>query len=196
MKPAAMSDERVWQVRLPDGSVWIAADSRPDDPRRSWIYARSTADVVAEKLGGAVVEVTRRQKENLLDQEIAFALNEPKPAPKPKKTTKTRARPFSRAARRAIATAILENVPLNYAARSAVDTARETADDVEYKAALRKLKGVLPATLWIGYDPDKHFAMINTVAPVWIDEDPQGEDPRHWMQIERDEIVSILVEGA
>ena len=197
---SAVSDDRVWQVRLPDGSAWIAEDSRPDNPRASWIYARATADMFAREVGGTVVEVTRRQKEKLLDQEIASALNEPKPAPKTPKTTKTpktRTRPFARAARRAIRTAILESVPLNHAARSAVDTAREGADDdAEYNAALRTLKAGLPATLWIGYDPDEDFAMANTVAPVWIDEDPQGEDPRHWMQIERDEIASILVEGA
>ena len=193
---AAVSDERVWQVRLPDGSVWIAEDSRPDDPRRSWIYSRSIADMAAEKLGGTVIEVTRRQKESVLDKEIAFALNEPKPAPKTK-VPKTRARPFSRTARRAIATAILENVPLNHAARSAVDTARdEDTNDVEHSAALRTLKAGLPATLWIGYDPGKDFAMVNTVVPVWVNEDPAGEDPRHWMQIERDELARILVEDA
>ena len=198
-----MSDERIWQIRLPDGSMWIAEDSRPDNPRASWIYARSTADMFAREVGGTVVEVTRRQKEKLLDQEIASALNEPKPAPttpktpKTAKTPKTRTRPFARAARRAIRTAILESVPLNHAARAAVDTAREGADDdAEYNAALRTLKAGLPVTLWVGYDPDEDFAMANTVAPVWIDEDPQGEDPRHWMQIERDEIASILVEGA
>ena len=191
-----MSEDRIWQVRLPDGSVWIAEDSSPDDPRRSWIYSRSIADMSAEKLGGAVVEVTRRQKESLLDKEIAFALNEPKPTLKTK-APKTRTRPFSRAARRSIATAILENVPLNHAARSAVDTARdEDTEDAAHNAAMRTLKAGLPATLWIGYDPDKHFAMANMVAPVWIDEDPQGEDPRHWMQIERDEIARILVEDA
>jgi len=199
-KGAAVSDERIWQIRLPDGSMWIAEDSRPDNPRASWIYARSTADMFAREVGGTVVEVTRRQKEKLLDQEIASALNEPKPAqktPKAAKTPKTRTRPFPRAAQRAIRKAILENVPLKHAARSAVDTARdEAADDAEHSAALRTLKAGLPATLWIGYDPDKDFAMVNTVAPVWVNEDPQGEDPRHWMQIERDEIARILVEAA
>ena len=192
-----MSDERIWQIRLPDGSVWIAEDSRPDNPRASWIYSRSTADMFAREVGGTVVEVTRRQKEKILDQEIASALNEPKPAPKTPKTPKTRTRPFTRAARRAIRTAILENVPLNHAARAAVDTARdEDTDDAEYNVALRTLKSGLPATLWVGYDPDKDFAMANTVAPVWVNEDPQGEDPRHWMQIERDDIARILVEDA
>ena len=191
-----MSEDRIWQVRLPDGSVWIAEDSSPDDPRRSWIYSRSTADMFANEVGGTVIEVTRRQKESVLDKEIAFALNEPKPTPKTK-APKTRTRSFSRAARRTIATAILENVPLNLAARSAVDTARdEDTEDAAHNAAMRTLKAGLPATLWVGYDPDKHFAMANTVAPVWIDEDPQGEDPRHWMQIERDEIARILVEDA
>jgi hypothetical protein len=146
----------------------------------------------AEKLGGTVVEVTRRQKENLLDKEIAFALNEPKPVPK----TKARARPFGRAARRAIATAILESVPLNYAARSAVDTARETAADAEYKAARRTLQAALPATLWIGYDARRNQGFAQAGEPVWIADDPQGEDPGQWRQIERDEIARILVEDA
>ena len=192
-----MSEERIWQVRLPDGTVWIAEDSSPDDPRRSWIYSRSIADMSAEKLGGTVVEVTRRQKESVLDKEIAFALNEPKPAPKTK-APKTRTRPFSRAARRSIRTAILENVPLNLAARSAVDTARdEETEDAAHNAAMRTLKAGLPATLWIGHDPDNNFTAAMPVAPIWIDEDPEGgEDPRHWMQIERDEIARILVEDA
>ena len=189
-----MSNESIWQVRLSDGTVWIPADSKPDDPRRSWIYARSTADMFAHKVGGTVVEVTRRQKESLLDKEIAFALNEPKASPKAK-AVKIRTRPFGRAAQREIATAILENVSLNNAARSAFDTAREAAGDAEYKAALRTLKVGLPATLWVGYDPDKDFAMVNTVAPMWTSEDPAGEDPRHWMQIDRDAIARILVEA-
>lgn len=190
-----MSGDHIWQVRLPDGTVWIPEDSPPDDPRRSWIYARSIADIFADKLGGTVVEVTKRQKEAVLDKEIAFALNEPKP--KPPKPQKTRTRPFSRAARREIRTAILEQIPLNTAARSAVDTAREADDDVEYKAALRTLKAGLPATLWIGHDPANNFAAAMPVAPVWIDEDPEhGEDPRHWMQIERDEVARMLVEDA
>jgi len=156
----------------------------------------------AREVGGTVVEVTRRQKDKLLDKEIAFALNEPKSAQKTKipKTLKTRTRPFARAARRAIATAILEYVPLNYAARSAVDNAREAADDAEYNATLRALKAGLPATLWIGYAPatplNKEHALVNAVAPIWIGEDPEGEDPQHWMQIERDEIARLLVEDA
>lgn len=147
----------------------------------------------ARRLGGTVVEVSRRQKENLLDKEIAFALNEPKPAPK--KMPKTRTRPFGLAARRAIAKAILEYVPLNYAARSALDTTGASLSVIS-KAAQRTLKAGLPDTLWIGYDPNKKFAMANTVAPIWIAEDPQGEDPRNWMQIERDEIARILVDDA
>ena len=189
-----MSNESIWQVRLSDGTVWIPADSKPDDPRRSWIYSRSTADMFARDVGGTVIEVTRRQKESVLDKEIAFALNEPKPKTKP---PKLRTRPFSRAALRKIATAILEYVPLNNAARTAVDTARgEAADDAEYNAAMRTLKAGLPATLWISYDPDADYAMATAVAQIWIDVDPQGEDPRHWMQIERDEIARILVEDA
>jgi hypothetical protein len=54
------NEERVWQVRLPDGSAWIPSDSRPDDPRASWIYARSTADMFVRDVGGVVVEVPRR----------------------------------------------------------------------------------------------------------------------------------------
>jgi hypothetical protein len=148
----------------------------------------------AEKLGGTVVEVTRRQKEKLLDKEIAFALNEPKPAPKPK-TPKTRTRPFARAARRALATAILESVALNYAARSAIDTARETADEGEHKAALRTLKAGLPVTLWIGYDPEHTRGFAQAAEPAWNTDDPQGEDPGQWRQIALDEIVSLLVEA-
>jgi hypothetical protein len=146
----------------------------------------------ARQLGGTVVEVTRRQKENLLDQEISSALAKPKPSSKTK-TPKTRTRPFSRDVRRSIRTAILENVPLNYAARSAVDTARDTADDGEYKAALRALKAGLPATLWVGYGSGGSF--VQAAEPVWIADDPQGEDPGQWRQIERDEITSILVEN-
>lgn len=187
-----MSDEKIWQVRLPDGTVMIGDDARPDDPRRSWIYSRSIADMFADKVGGTVIEVTRRQKESVLDKEIAFALNEPKSTTKP--VPKTRTRPFARGARRAIAAAIRESVPLNNAARSALDTAREAEDDAAYKAALRTLTAGLPVTLWIGYDPDEDFAAVNTVAPVWTDEDPSGEDPRHWMQVERAEIARMLVE--
>lgn len=186
-----MSDERVWQVRLPDGSVWVPEDSRPDDPRRSWIYSRSIANMFARNVGGEIVEVARRQKEKLLDQEIASALAEPKPKTK---AAKTRTRPFARTARRALATAILEGVPLSYAARSAIDTARETVNDGEHKAALRTLKAGLPATLWIGYDPTRARGFAQAAEPVWNTDDPQGEDPGQWRQIALDEIVSLLVE--
>lgn len=185
-----MSDDRVWQVRLPTGAIWIPPDSRPADPRASWIYARSTADMFARELGGEVVEVSRRQKEKLLDQEIAVVLAAPAPKPKPAKP-----RPFGHTARRAVATAILENVPLSFAARSALDTARETTDDVTYKGALRALKGGLPATLWVGYDTRRDRGMTQTTEPVWISADPQGEDPKQWRQIALDEIVSLLVEA-
>ena len=189
-----MSDDKIWQVRLPDGTVDIGDDARSDDPRRSWIYARSTADSLAERVGGTVVEVTKRQKEAVLDKEIAFALNEPKPTQKAK-PQKLRTRPFARDVQRKIATAIREYVPLNHAARSAIDTAHEADDNAAYNAALRTLKAGLPATLWVGYDPDEDYAAVNTVAPMWVSEDPAGEDPRHWMQIERDEIARILVES-
>ena len=184
--------ESIWQVRLPDGSIHVDIDSRPG-PRAGWIYARSTAEDVARRVGGEVVEVTRRQHESVLDREIDAALATPKPS----KTTapKTRTRPFGRAARRAIATAILESVPLNYAARSAVDTARETADDTEYKKAVRTLQAALPAVLWIGYDARHGRGFAQEAEPIWITDDPQGEDPREWRQIDRGEITSILAEG-
>ena len=193
-----MSDAQIWQVRLPDGTVWIAEDSRPDDPRRSWIYSRSIADMFADKVGGTVVEVSKRQRESVLDKEIAFALNEPKVSAKKAPALKTRKRPFSREVQRKIATVILEEVPLNHSARSAIDIARETDDDVEHARALRTLKAGLPESLWIGSDPDvKHsLAMTSTVMPMWTDEDPEGgENPAHWMQIDRDEIARILVEN-
>jgi len=189
-------DEKIWQVKLPDGTVYVPIDARSDNPRRSWIYARSTAVDLADRVGGTVAEVTQRQKEAVLDKEIAFALNEPKPTLKPK-PPKLRTRPFSRDALRKIRTALLENVGLNNASYRSIDTARDAATDAEYKAALRTLKTGLPETLWIGYDPDEDFAAVNTVAPMWTSEDPEGgEDPRHWMQIDRDEIARILVEDA
>ena len=195
-----MSDEKIWQVRLADGSVYVPRDSKPDDPRRAWIYSRFVADMFARDAGGTVVEVTRREKEKLLDQEISSALSKPtgpSVAAKTKakaKAPKTRARPFSREARRKIADAILESVPLNANVRAAVDAAREADTDADYNAAVRKLKTGLPEVLWIGYDPDADFAAASTVAPVWVEEDAQGEDPRHWMQIDRDAVVKILVE--
>ena len=193
-----MSEEPVFQVRLPDGTAWIAEDSRPDDPRASWIYARSTADMFARQLGGTVVEVTRHQQEKLLDQEIAAALAEPRTPSKTKvpKTPKMRTRPFSREARRSIRTAILENVPLSYAARSAIDTAKETAVDAEHNVAIRTLRAALPTTLWISYDAKHAQGYVQEAEPIWITADPQGEDPSQWQQIARDEIARVLVEDA
>ena len=193
------SDEKIWQVKLPDETIYVPADAPPDDPRRLWIYSRSIADIFAKNVGGTIVEVTQRQKEAVLDKEIAFALNEPKPVSKlPKsKAPKLRSHPFSRDARRKIRTAILETVGMNYSARNAVNTAQETSNDAEYKAALRTLKAGLPEALWIGYDPDEDFAAANTVEPEWNTVDPEhGEDPRHWRQIDRDEIARMLVEDA
>lgn len=188
-----MSDDaRIWQVRMPDGSFYVPVDAMPDNPRASWIYARSTADSVAEEFGGTVVEVTRKQKAKLLDQEIASALTAPTAKPK---SPKLRTRPFGHTARRAIATAILESVPLNYAARSAVDAARETANDAEYKRLLRTLQAALPAVLWIGYDAKRDRAMAQEAEPIWITADPQGEDPTAWRQIDRDETARMLVEA-
>ena len=161
-----MSDDRIWQVLLPDGTVWIPEDARPDDPRQSWIYSRSIADLFAREVSGEVVEVSSRQKEKLLDQEIATVLAEQKPKTKAAKAPKTRTRPFARSARRALATAILENVPLNYATRAAIDTARETADDSVHRAALRTLKAGLPATLWIGYDPKRTRGFAQEAEPT------------------------------
>lgn len=144
----------------------------------------------ARNVGGAVVEVSRHQKKKLLEQEIASALAEPR---QKTRAAKTRARPFARAARQALAAAILESVPLTYAARSALDTARETADEGEHKTALSVLKTGLPATLWIGYDPRNSRGFAQEAEPVWNTDDPQGEDPRQWRQIVLDEIVSLLV---
>jgi len=189
-----VSQDRVWQVRLPNDTVWIPADSRPDDPRASWIYSREMADIFARDAGGTVVEVPRRQKDKVLDQEIAVTLAAPRTASK--KTAKTRSRPFSRAAQRAIATAILESVPLSYPARSALDTARETAADAEYKAAIKALKAGLPGSLWVGYDNRLDQGFAQDAEPVWITDDPQGEDPGQWRQIMLDEIASLLVEAA
>ena len=152
----------------------------------------------ARDLGGAVVELTARQRDKVLDQEIATALAETKPAIKPPKKIKTRARPFSRDVQRKIAAAILEEIPLNHAARAAVDTAQETDDDAEHAKALRMLKAGLPETLWVGYDTDaKHrHAMVQTAMPMWTDEDPEGgENPAHWMQIDREEAARILTES-
>ena len=190
MTSGATPEERIWQVRLPDGSIWIPVDARPEDPRASWIYARSTADMFADELGGTVIEVTRRQHEKVLDREIDTALAQTK-VPKAK-APKTRTRPLGRDARRAIAIAIRENIPLNNAARAAVDTARETADDTEYNRALRALKAGLPPTLWVGYDG---HGWVSEVEPLWITENPkEGEDPKKWQQIDRDAVAHMLVE--
>jgi len=186
-------DERIWQVRMPDGSFDVPVDAIPGNPRASWIYARSTADEVAARLGGTVVEVTKKKQGKLLDQEIASALTAPK-VTKPK-AAKTRTRPFGQTARRAIATAILEYVPLNYAARSAVDTARDTADSAKYKRLLETLQAALPGTLWIGYDAKRDQGLAQEAEPVWITADPQGEDPSAWKLIDRDEIALMLVEN-
>jgi hypothetical protein len=185
------SEEKIWQVRLPDGSIYVAVDSQPGSARAGWIYARSTADAVAKELGGEVVEVTRRQHEKALDREIDTAL-----AKAPRSKTKTRTRSFGRAARRAIAAAILESVPLNHRARSAIDTARETADTIAYKAALRALEAGLPTTLWVGYDADRDQGFAQQAEPIWMAVDPAGEDPAAWKQLERPEIARMLVEDA
>lgn len=149
----------------------------------------------ADALGGRVAEVTPRQKEKVLDVEIATALAAPS-APRSTKTVKTRKRPFSQSARKAIAAAVLEYVPFNYPARSAIDTARETDDDGEYRRALKTLQAALPDVLWVGYEPAKKLALINTVEPIWITDDPQGDDSALWRQIPREEIAQLLVEAS
>jgi hypothetical protein len=186
-----VSEDRIWQVRLPDGAIWIPEDAFPG-PRAGWIYARSTAETFAKKLGGTVEEVTRRQQDKLLEREIATVLAEPKPLT----PNKTRTRPFNRTARKAIAAAILENVSLSHQSRSALDTARETTDDAIYKTALRTLEAGLPVTLWIGYDADDDQGFAQEAVPIWITEDSAGEDPAAWRQIERAEIARSLVEDA
>lgn len=186
-------DERIWQVQLPDGTAWIPVDSRPGDPRASWIYARATADMFAEQLGGKVVEVTRRQKERLLDEEISTALSTPIGRPT---KTKSKSRPLSRAARRAIAIAILEYVPLNNAARAAIEGAREAASSAGYDRAFKTLASALPATLWVSYEAKHQRGLVQEAEPTWIADDPQGEDPRTWRQIERDEAATLVVEDA
>lgn len=125
-----------------------------------------------------------------LDAEIATALSRSKPKPK------TRTRPFGRAARRTIAKEISVYVDLPSAARAALETAREAADQADYEGAIRKLRAALPATLWIGYDADRDLAMVSSVKPMWVDEDPQGEDPADWQKIDRGEIARMLVEDA
>ena len=189
-----MSEPRVWQVRLPDGSVWIPEDSRPGDPRASWIYARSTADDFARKVGGRVVAVTRRQKDKLLDQEIASALGDP--APLKSKSPRTRTRAFSRTARRAIGEAVLASVPLPPSARSALGVARETADAAEYRSALGALAAALPPGLWATYDDRRDAALVQIAEPVWATDDPQGEDPAKWQRIAREDVAQMLVEDA
>lgn len=179
-----MSAERIWQIRLPDGTAWIPPDSRADNPRASWIYARSTADMFARQLGGHVVEVTPRQKEKVLDREIASVIAKPRSRP----------RRLGRTEQRARAAAISEHVELSSTGRSALEVARETADAAEYEAALGKLRGTLPASLWVGYDDDHWYVQV--AEPIWRTADPAGEDPAAWKRIERDELARILVEDA
>lgn len=181
-----MSDDRIWQVRLPDGSVWIPADSRPGDPRASWIYARSTAQMFADKLDGEVVEVKPRQKEKVLDAEITSALAKPARPRRPQK--------LGRSARRDRALAIAEHVDLPATGRAALETARETADSAEYAAAIGRLAAALPAGLWVGSDDDHWY--VQAAEPIWIAADPAGEDPAAWNRIDRAELARILVEDA
>jgi len=179
-----VSAEQIWQVRLPDGTAWIPPDSRPDNPRASWIYARSTADMFAREVGGQVVEVTPRQKEKVLDREIASVIAKPRSRP----------RRLGRTAQRARAAAISEHVDLSSAGRGALAVARATADTAEYEAACKKLRSALPAALWVGHDDDHWY--IQVAAPIWRTSDPAGEDPAAWSRIDRDDLARILVEDA
>ena len=183
-----MTEERIWQVRLPDGSMWIAPDSRPDNQRASWIYARSTADMFARDVGGTVVEVTRQQKAKLLDKEINATLAKPKARPRPHR--------LGRLEGAARAAAILAYVALSGDARAALEVARATADMVEYKKMLHRLGAALPASLWVGNDRGSDDWFVQSAEPVWNNADSYGEDPRAWSQIKRDEIARILVEDA
>jgi hypothetical protein len=180
--------ERIWQVRLPDGSMAIPADSRPDNPRASWIYARSTADMFAKDLGGTVVEVTRQQKAKLLDREIDAVIAKPKARPHLRRLGK-----ISGAAR---AAAILDYVALSGDGRAALEVARATADMIEYKKMLHRLGVALPASLWVGNARRNDDWFVQSAEPVWSTDDPDGEDPAAWKQIPRDEIARILVEDA
>lgn len=54
----------------------------------------------------------------------------------------------------------------------------------------------LPAALWVGYDADARRGFAQEAEPVWTTDDPQGEDPKAWRQIGRDEIAMLLVEDA
>jgi hypothetical protein len=178
------AQERIWQVRLPDGSAWIPPDSRPGDPRSSWIYARSTAEMFAKEFGGKVVEIKPRQKGKVLDEEIASAIAKPRAQSRPRRLSSTD--------RRVRAAAIAEHVNLSGAGRAALKTARETADAAEYATALGKVATVLPASLWVGHDDDHWYVQL--AEPVWITDDPAGENPSAWSRIERAELARILVE--
>lgn len=54
------ASERIWVVRLPSGLLHVASDSRPDNPRRAWIYSRFVSNMVAEQTGGIVEEYDDR----------------------------------------------------------------------------------------------------------------------------------------
>lgn len=178
------SAEKIWQVRLPDGTIWIPPDSQPGSPRASWIYARSTADMFATKLGGVVIEVSRHQHGKVLDREIGEVLAKPQPRKRPRKLGHTD--------RRERAQALAEYVPLSTAGRGALETARATADAAEYDASIRKLTAALPSALWVGNDNDHWY--VQEAQPVWIADDPAGEDPANWNRIESIELARILVE--
>lgn len=179
--------ERIWQVLLPSGSVWIPADAFPGNPRASWIYARSTAESAAREFGGKVVEVTRRQQDKLLDREITATLAKPRKKP-------SQPRPLSRAARAARAAAILEyEEPLPPGGGPMLKLARESVEDAVAADARAYLSKILHESLWVGRDRDSW--LVQRAEPLWNTEDPEGgEDPKAWSQIQNAEIVRILVE--
>jgi hypothetical protein len=61
---------------------------------------------------------------------------------------------------------------------------------------VRTLQAGLPATWWIGYDAKQRRGLAQEAEPLWITDDPEGEDPSAWQRIDRDEIANILAEGA
>jgi hypothetical protein len=99
---------------------------------------------------------------------------------------------MKRAQRAARAVAIATYVEWSPETRAALARAQETADDLEYARAIAKLTAAVPQALWIGHDAD--FWFVQQAAPIWITEDPAGEDPSKWKLVDRDEIVRSLVE--
>ena len=121
-------------------------------------------------------------KSKQLDAEIASAL------------AKSHPRRLSRADRIARAAAILEYI--GHRARVALALARDTEGEAAYMSALAKFNATLPASLWVGGGGKNDSWFVSTAEPIWITDDPEGEDPAAWSQIARDELARILVEYA